>query len=465
MNIPTDPASRSPFGWSPLANMRPLVLAAALPLLAACGNDPPISCGSIDDIELTVGSTQTITPCFEDPEMEAITLSAESSDAAVAQATVSGARVLVRAHSIGSATMSITASDPQMQTASLSFGVEVPNQAPRVRAPLPDRQITPGGSLTWALSSYFEEPDGQNLTYSVGLSQQGIVTVSVSADIATITASGEGAVTVTVTATDPMGLSAEQQATITVAPRPRLIEDEFDTEESLADWTVNSVSEAAVEEGMYHLHVVESGFVGWATADMSAIDWRVTASMGNATDSAWVALTVGANHSRFSLYHIQIGADDNAFGLGETDYRFLIYDADNSQFGIDDDWYGQSSEIGGIGELTEVTIAVEEEVLTVSVGQTELVRIDFEGTVLSPEATFLALSVWPRGNSTDKTVFFDWVWAEGFDPDGDAMTAAGRVTPGPAEVLPADVGVKRISKDIKDLLARKPVPARTKRRE
>ena len=102
--------SRHPF--SPVvcrAHLAPWSFAfAAVVCLAACGDpQPPAACGTIPQQTLHVGEDEIVTPCFEDPEMEPISLSAESSDREVAGAAVSGDRVRVQGNSPGNATVTV----------------------------------------------------------------------------------------------------------------------------------------------------------------------------------------------------------------------------------------------------------------------------------------------------------------------------------------------------------------------
>lgn len=74
---------------------------------------------------------------------------------------------------------------------------------------IPDAVLAPGEVDEWDLASYFEEPDGQDLTYSASSSAASVVAVTVTGSILEGTGLAEGTATVIVTATDAMGLSAE----------------------------------------------------------------------------------------------------------------------------------------------------------------------------------------------------------------------------------------------------------------
>jgi len=391
---------------------------AAVVWLGACGDpQPPVACGTIPQQTLHVGETEVVTPCFEDPEMERISLSAEPSNPQVARASISGDRVRVQGTSPGNTTVTVTATDPDSLTGQLRFDVVVPNRPPEVSGTIPDVYLSPGGSREIFLRAFFSDPDAQELAYGAEFSDPTVATGSVAADILTTTGVGVGTTTGTAAATDPGGLSVSQTFPVRVAEPQRLLRDDFETDESLAKWTVTDSSTAMIADGRFWLANAASGYLGFAGFSLNATEWEVTAALGNATSAAWAALIVGADHERFSSYQIQIGADGNNFGLGDTDYRFLLFDGSGPTWLYDDGWYGQSDAIGDVGELTEITMAVRSGVLTVKAGSTELMRLDFAGTVLSGDATHVVMATWPAGQSTGNRGFFDWVEVKGIGLD------------------------------------------------
>lgn len=435
-------------------------LAAAL-WLGACGDpQPPVACGSIPQQTLHAGEREVVTPCFEDPEMEPISLSAASSNSQVADASISGSAVQIRGVSPGNATVTVTATDPDSLTARVRFEVLVPNRAPEVIRTIPDLRFAPGRSGGILLSLFFEDPDAETLSYEAESSNPSVMTMSVAGDTLIMTAGDPGAATGTVTATDPGGLSASQTFTMSVLEPYRLLRDDFETEASLADWTLSDNSEASVEEGRLWLENTDAGNLGLAGANLFATEWRVTASLGNATGDAWAALVVGADHEVFSAYQIQIGADDNSFGLGQTDYRFFVFDGSAPSWLYDDGWYGQSDSIGNVGELTTITIAAEGGALTVTAGSTELLRIDLTGTVLSDDATFVALASWPAPGTTGQRVFFDWVEVTGIalgdmEPDARLKRRLDDMLR-PFQEKGSEDRIRRVEGELKGLVGRNP---------
>ncbi len=467
--------SRDPFysvGRSTRLPGPAFVLAAAV-WLGACGDpQPPVACGTIPQQTLHAGEREVVTPCFEDPEMEPISLSAASSNSEVADASISGSAVQIRGVSPGNATVTVTATDPDSLTAQVRFDVLVPNRAPEVIRAIPDLRFAPGRSGGILLSLFFDDPDGQDLTYRAESSDPSVITGSVAGDTLFATTGNTGSATVTITATDPGGLSVSQAFAVSVEDPQRLVRDDFETEESLANWTLSDNSEASVEEGRFWLENTNAQFLAFASANLFATEWTVTASLGNATDNAWAALVVGADHEVFSAYQIQIGASGNSFEFGESDYRFLVFAGGLVGWLYDDGWYGQSDAIGDVGELTTIAIAAGGGVLTVNAGSTELLQMDLGENGFSGDATFVALVSWPGPGTTGQPVFFDWVEVTGI-PLGD-MEPDTRLKRRLDEMLKPfrEIGsgdrIRRVEGGLKGLVERTPFgnfPGTTKRPE
>ena len=104
--------------------------------------------------------------------------SAAASDTAVASVSVSGTTVTVSAVAEGPAMVTVTARDPGGLAVDQSFGVTVPNLAPEAVGSIPDKELT--RRLFVVVSAYFNDPDGDTLTYSAATSNSAVATVSVS---------------------------------------------------------------------------------------------------------------------------------------------------------------------------------------------------------------------------------------------------------------------------------------------
>ena len=217
--------------------------------------------GTLPDQMLTLADvadaqTLTVTSAFRDPDGDALTYSATSSNEVVATVTVSGAEVSVRPVAVGMATITVTATDGSEMPVTQSFEVSVgdgplPNQEPQAVGGLPAQMLAVGGGAqTLPVTSAFRDPDGDELTYTVTSSNTRIATARIvsqnaeegasrattrssdtriaavqGAEVVEVSPVAGGTVTITVTATDPAGSiqTATQSFTVTVdgPPPPR----------------------------------------------------------------------------------------------------------------------------------------------------------------------------------------------------------------------------------------------------
>ncbi len=179
----------------------------------------PRAVGTIDAVSLKVGGDVTIDVAanFEDPDGDALTYAAASSDTTVATASASGSKVTVTAVAIGTASVTVTASDPDGLSATQTVGVTVSeNSPPAVTGMLEDRTVTAGYTITADVAGFFEDPEDDDLTFSASSSDTNVATASVDGSALTVLAVGEGSATVTVRAMDTAGNSAGFDFTVTV---------------------------------------------------------------------------------------------------------------------------------------------------------------------------------------------------------------------------------------------------------
>ena len=98
---------------------------------------------------------------------------------------------------------------------------QVSNRAPRPADTIPDQTLTVGdSSAPLDLTTYFHDPDGDLLTYTVVSSDPNVATAQRVGSQLTVWTLNVGNTTVTVRATDPDGLFITQTFTITVDPAP-----------------------------------------------------------------------------------------------------------------------------------------------------------------------------------------------------------------------------------------------------
>ncbi len=99
------------------------------------GKAVPVAAGTIDPVMLTVGdaaATVDMSGNFSDADSETLTYSATTSDEAIATASVAGSEVTISPVAAGSATVTVTATDPGGLAAAQTIEVTVQSaQAPR----------------------------------------------------------------------------------------------------------------------------------------------------------------------------------------------------------------------------------------------------------------------------------------------------------------------------------------------
>ena len=278
------------------------VVAAALVVwAAACGdgvtgpppepsNRAPLAVGAIPRQTVHVGDSVAldIATYFTDPDGDSLTYQAESSSDGTATASVTGTQVTVAAIAQGSATISISATDPDGLSATQSFDVTVPNRAPLPVDSIPRLELVKGDSATIDVAGYFADPDGDSLSYSVETSNAGTATPSVDGSQITVTAIAQGSATVSVTATDPGGLSATHSFGVTVPNRAPQPVDSIPRLELLKgdSATIDVADYFTDPDGDSLSYSVESSNAGTATPSVDGSQVTVTAiAQGSATVS------------------------------------------------------------------------------------------------------------------------------------------------------------------------------------
>ena len=188
-------------------------------------NEAPVAVGTISGVTVYVdGSSRSVDVSgnFSDPDGDTLSYTALSSAASLATTNMTGSTVTIGPVAAGTATVTVTASDGSLSAAqTIAVTVKAAsNQAPIIAKQIASVTLTDGSSTTVDVSDNFSDPNGDGLTYTVGSSDTGVATVSVSGDSITITSVGEGTATITVTATDSDGLTVSQTFTVTVEPVP-----------------------------------------------------------------------------------------------------------------------------------------------------------------------------------------------------------------------------------------------------
>ena len=109
----------------------------------------------------------------------------------------------------GRTTLTLTATDPdnlevtQRAQVTVTSGVRAPRPVGRIAA----QTIAEGRNRSLPVSQYFQDPDGDPLTYEASTSNRRVATASASGGTVTIRAVSDGQTTLSVTASDPDGLT------------------------------------------------------------------------------------------------------------------------------------------------------------------------------------------------------------------------------------------------------------------
>ena len=221
-------AGRGDFPGTPSApRIRVRILAALFSVgILTCdwlapANQAPQAAGRIADREVQVDGMVAVDVAgyFTDPDGDSLGYAARSSDLTLATVVVAGSTVTATGVAAGSATVTVTATDPEGLSAQQSFGVTVPNRMPVAVGTIADLEVEVDSAVVVGIAGYFADPDGDELAYAAVSSDPTRATVAVAGDTITVTGVAKGSVTVTVTATDAEGLSAEQGFRVTVPNR------------------------------------------------------------------------------------------------------------------------------------------------------------------------------------------------------------------------------------------------------
>ena len=190
--------------------------------VAVNANRAPEVGDSIPDVALVVGGVPAsvdMARAFSDPDGDSLTFGAVSADTTVAAASVDGSVVAVSPVGEGTATITVTATDPDGLSAQQAFAVVVEggNRAPEAVGGLDAVVLAAGGAPVGVdAARAFSDPDGDSLTFGAVSADTTVASASVDGSVVAVSPVGEGTTTITVTATDPGGLSAQQAFAVVV---------------------------------------------------------------------------------------------------------------------------------------------------------------------------------------------------------------------------------------------------------
>ncbi len=316
---------------------------------------PTISAAIADVAGLEVGATQevSLSGVFTDADGDSLTISAASSDGAIAavSAASDGSTLTLSGVAEGTAAITVTAQDSDGNRVSDAFGVSVvaqqqqqvtPNQAPTVAAAIADATIVnESGSLQVSLSGVFNDADNDILTITAASSDETKATVSVATDYSalTINAQARGTATITVTAADGNGGSVDDAFTVRVKAAPGVASDIADV----------------------------SGLEAGSTRDVSL--------SGVFTDADGDALTVSASSDDEAVATVSVAADHSALtvaGVAEGTATITVIAQDSDGNRVMDDF--------NVSVVAPPPPATPNEAPTVSSGIADVTIVNESGT-------------------------------------------------------------------------------------
>ena len=188
---------------------------------SALANRAPAPTGAVASRAIAVGETSTVdvSGYFADPDGDALTYAAASSNPGVASAAVVGSVVTITAVARGEVTVTVTATDSGGGQAQQGFSVTVPNRTPEAVAEIPAQTVNAGQAVALDMAEHFSDPDGDALTFLAETSDPGVAVVVLAGTVVTVTGVLHGEATVTVTARDVDGTTAQQSFEVTVPNR------------------------------------------------------------------------------------------------------------------------------------------------------------------------------------------------------------------------------------------------------
>ena len=185
-------------------------------------NQAPVNQGTIPVVPLVVGGfayTVDVASYFTTPDRRLLSYVADSSDRNVATVSMEGSRLTITPVKVGTAKITVTATDDDRLTATQEFEVTVSNREPAAQGVISVPALVIGTPHTVDVASYFTDPDGHPLSYAAQSSDTKVATVRTDGSAVTITPVKVGRAKITVTATDPGRLTAEQRFEATVSNR------------------------------------------------------------------------------------------------------------------------------------------------------------------------------------------------------------------------------------------------------
>ena len=172
-------------------------------------NRAPEAVRPIDELSLLPDASRQIdaSAAFHDPDGDRLAYSAQSSDPAVAAATVQGEAVRIAAKRPGLASITLAATDPGGLSAQLVFSVRVEGP-PMAVGEIAALSLPAGALAVIDAAARFADPNEDELAYRGASSNAAVAALALDGGLASVVTKAPGTATLTIRAADGDGSSA-----------------------------------------------------------------------------------------------------------------------------------------------------------------------------------------------------------------------------------------------------------------
>ena len=395
-------------------------------------NRPPVATGQIPGQRMIEGETVSVNVSsnFSDPDGDALTYSASSSNPGVVRASMSGSVLTLNGASEGSATVSVTARDPGGLAATLSTTatVEPGNRPPETVETLQAQQMYEWTIRSIDLSPYFVDPDGDDLTYSGETSDSDVVVVEMENQTDLwLHLKNVGLSTVSVVATDPGGLSVSRSFQVDVLPNFR---DDF---LSSVPWRTESWSPVESVKPTLSDNMLQLQLDGGTQGDvrhpaphrvLDYSSWEIRSRMARAETTANAGIFFTTEDTIWTRFWFLFGSGPRVVKDSVSipvNYILVYQRRDSTALWTRDGYWGTSPAIrDGPDEFTEVSIKMEGGTIAIRAGGIELVSQRLPEGFVTDLSEFALGMVGGDGNRT----LFDWIRVSRLGVQGDYVGLA-----------------------------------------
>ena len=157
------------------------------------GNRAPVVADSVPDQSMSVGDSVKLNLAnhFSDPDGDSLVYEAATLNPNVVKTSVAGSEVTLMGVGVGTAMVTVAATDPDRRTGLQRVNVVVSprqNASPVATGSISDYSVEVGRVVRLDVASYFSDPDGDPLMYDITSLNPDVVSVSAEGSVATMTA-------------------------------------------------------------------------------------------------------------------------------------------------------------------------------------------------------------------------------------------------------------------------------------